>query len=80
MGNKIFYILVVSILMVGCDWGTVKNKSIEISEILRKDKDKTKNQDSIELGENNSMFKNNISTLDVDIDIASLALLATCSE
>ncbi|KEO61900.1 hypothetical protein [Borreliella garinii] len=72
MGNKIFCILVVSILMVGCDWGAIKNKSIEISEILRKGKDNTKNQDSIELGENNSMSKNNISTVDVDVDIANL--------
>ncbi|WP_418906576.1 hypothetical protein QIA30_06320 (plasmid) [Borreliella turdi] len=52
--------------------GVIKNKSREISEILRKGKDKTKNQDSIELGENNSMSKNNISTVDVDIDIANL--------
>ncbi|WLN25835.1 hypothetical protein KJD10_05345 (plasmid) [Borreliella valaisiana] len=69
MGNKIFCILVVSILMVGCDWGAIKNKSIKISEILRKGKDKAKNQDSIELGENNSMSKNNISTVDVDVDV-----------
>ncbi len=34
MGNQIFCILVVSILIVGCDWGTIKDKSIEISEIL----------------------------------------------
>ncbi|MCD2378972.1 hypothetical protein [Borreliella burgdorferi] len=50
MGNKIFYISVVLILIVGCDWGTIKDKSTEISKLLRTDKDKTKNQDRIELG------------------------------
>lgn len=67
MGNKISCILIVSILIVGCDWGTIKDKSIEISEILSKGKGKTKNQDSIELDENDFMSKNNISTIDVDI-------------
>ncbi|WP_418905312.1 hypothetical protein QIA30_06245 (plasmid) [Borreliella turdi] len=72
MGNKIFYILVVVlILMVGYDWDNIKDKSMEISELLGKDKDKTKNQNRIELGENNSsLSKNNMYV--VEIDIASL--------
>ncbi len=70
MGNKIFCILVVLILMVGCDWGTIKDKSIKISELLRKGKDNAKNQDRIKLDENNSVYENNIFT--VDVDVASL--------
>lgn len=64
MGNKIFYISVVLILIVGCDWGTIKEKSTEISELLRMDKDKTKNQDRIELGEDNFVSRNNMSATD----------------
>ncbi len=67
MGNKIFYISVVLILIVGCDWGTIKDKSTEISKLLRTDKDKTKNQDRIELGEDNFVSKNNMSTTDTGI-------------
>lgn len=64
MGNKIFYISVVLILIVGCDWGTIKEKSTEISELLRTDKDKIKNQDRIELGEDNFVSRNNMSATD----------------
>ncbi|XOU12861.1 hypothetical protein QIA01_04845 (plasmid) [Borreliella americana] len=68
MSNKIFYISVILILMVGCDWRAIKDKSIEISdELLIKDKDKTKNQDIIEVNEDNSVFKNNISIDDEGI-------------
>lgn len=67
VGNKIFYISVVLILIVGCDWGTIKDKSTEISKLLRTDKDKTKNQDRIELGEDNFVSKNNMSTTDTGI-------------
>lgn len=77
MGNKIFYISMVSILMIGCDWGTIKDKNIEISDLLRirKGKDNKddgiKNQNKIELDEGNSVSKNNnIST--ADISTASL--------
>nr|WP_269142586.1 hypothetical protein [Borreliella burgdorferi] len=67
VGNKIFYISVVLILIVGCDWGTIKEKSTEISKLLRMDKDKTKNQDRIELDEDNFVSKNNMSTTDTGI-------------
>lgn len=77
MGNKIFCISMISILMIGCDWGTIKDKNIEISDLLRirkgKDNkdDRIKNQNKIELDEGNSVSKNNnIST--ADISTASL--------
>lgn len=66
MVNKIFYISVVLILIVGCDWGIVKNKSLEIPELLRKGKDRVKNQDRIKLSEDKSISKSNISVADSD--------------
>ncbi|WP_434239304.1 hypothetical protein VSX39_04840 (plasmid) [Borreliella burgdorferi] len=67
MGNKIFYISVVLILIVGCDWGTIKEKSTEIHELLRIDKDKTKNRNRIELGEDNFVSRNNMSASNAGI-------------
>ncbi|WP_421114477.1 hypothetical protein QIA00_05185 (plasmid) [Borreliella americana] len=71
MSNKIFYISVILILMVGCDWKAIADKSIEISDkLLIKDKDKTKNQDRIEVNEDNYVSRNNTS-----IDGAGIASL-----
>lgn len=66
MNNKIFYIFL-AILMISCDWGIIKDKSKEISELLRKDKDKTKNQNKIESNKYNTVSRNNISTDNMDI-------------
>ncbi|WP_418905401.1 hypothetical protein QIA31_05550 (plasmid) [Borreliella turdi] len=69
MSNKVFYISVVSILMISCDWGIIKDRSIEIAELLKKGETKTKNQDRRELcrdSRDNSVSKGNISTADVN--------------
>ncbi|WP_324280996.1 hypothetical protein PT144_04965 (plasmid) [Borreliella garinii] len=64
MGNKIFYISVVfSILIISCDWGTTKNKSTKIAELLKKREGGSENQEGKNLGNKNPMSKNGIPLL-----------------
>lgn len=66
MSNKVFYILAVSILMVSCDWWAIKDRYIEITKSLKKDKDETKDQYIRELGKDSTVSRSNISVVDVD--------------
>ncbi|WP_210362453.1 hypothetical protein [Borreliella garinii] len=76
MGNKIFYISVVfSILIISCDWGTTKNKSTKIAELLKKREGRAENQEGKNLGNKNPMSKNGMPTIDVDtVNLESLNL------
>ncbi|MCD2332629.1 hypothetical protein [Borreliella americana] len=61
MINKIFYTLMVSILIIGCGWETIKDKRIEIVDLFKNKKSESKyktnkNQDSILLNGNDAAF------------------------
>ncbi|WP_151074380.1 hypothetical protein [Borreliella turdi] len=73
MINKIFHVSgVFLILMISCDWKTVKNKSTEISELLKKSEEETRNQEGRDL-DKNYISRNSMSNIDVGaVNLGSL--------